>query len=140
LIVYLIQCTVNSRFYVGKTTRTLQERWLEHIRDARSCRRPGDLYEDLRRFGADAFTITELGVAYCQRRLNQMERKFIRLHGAAVNGYNKDVAAYGGRPKSKPNRASTLSTEHKRKIADRIRQVHAERKAQGTQVRAEVAA
>jgi len=130
LIVYLIQCTLNNRFYVGKTTRTLQERWLEHIRDARSCRRPGDLYEDLRRFGAEAFTITELGVAYCQRRLNQMERKFIRLHGATVNGYNKNVAAHGGKRKTRSTTKYTLTSEHKQRIADRIRQVHSERKAQ----------
>jgi group I intron endonuclease len=133
VIVYLIQCTLNNRFYVGKTTRTLQERWLEHIRDARSGRRPGDLYEDLRRFGAEAFTITELGIAYCQRRLNQMERKYIRLHGATINGYNKDVAAHGGKPKMRPAFKRVLTPLHKLRISERISQLHAQRKAQAAQ-------
>lgn len=130
MIVYLIQCTLNNRFYVGKTTRTLRERWLEHCRDARNSRRPGDLYEDLRRFGAEAFTIRELGVAYCQRRLNQMERKFIRLHRATEHGYNKDVAAHGGKPKRRTVTTYTLSWDHKQKIADTIRRFHVNRKAQ----------
>lgn len=129
MIVYLIQCTFNNRFYVGKTTRTLQERWLEHIRDARSSRRRGDLYEDLRRFGIEAFTITELGMAYCQRRLNQMERKYIRLHGATVNGYNKDIAAHGGRPKVRPVYTYTQTEEHKRKNADGVRRAWEVRRA-----------
>ncbi len=129
MIVYLIQCAHNGRYYVGKTTRTLQERWLEHIRDARNNRKRGDLYADLRAFGPDAFTITELGVAYCQRRLNQMERKFIRLHNAAETGYNKAVAAFGGKPKQRAATTYTLTQEHKNRIADTIRQVHAQRKA-----------
>lgn len=130
MIVYLIQCKINSRFYVGKTTRTLQERWLEHIRDARNCRKSGDLYADLRLFGAESFTIGVLGEAYCQRRLAQIERKFIRTLGATVNGYNQDEASRGGKRKTRSSPVYTLTQEHKDRIADRIRQLHAQRKAE----------
>lgn len=130
MIVYLIVNTLNDRPYVGKTTRTLTLRWQEHIRDARSNRKKGGLYTDLRAFGPEAFTITELATTNRAARLNQIERKFIRLYRATECGYNTDVAAHGGKPKRRSAYSYIQTAEHRQRISDRVRQIHAQRKAQ----------
>lgn len=55
-IIYRITNTTNQKFYIGKTTRTLQKRWREHCRAAKrgtSYR----LYNAIRKYGIDSFIV-----------------------------------------------------------------------------------
>ena len=121
MLVYLIKCIVTNRHYVGKTTRTLRERWLEHCRDARNNHKVGELYEDLRVLGSESFEVSELGSVRNQRRLNQMERKFIRTYRATEDGYNRTEASRGGAIKVRSTRVWKLSEEQKDKIRASVR-------------------
>jgi group I intron endonuclease len=130
MIVYLLRNRLNGKCYVGKTTRTLKARWRQHRTEARIGRLITPLYRDLRAFGFDAFDVVELGEADCQRRLNQMERQFIRNFNTVAEGYNQATAAFGGRVrKVRAITSTTLTQAHRAKIAESVRRSWLERKA-----------
>jgi group I intron endonuclease len=130
MIVYLLRNRQNGKCYVGKTTRTLKARWRQHRTEARIGRLISPLYEDMRAFGIDAFEVITLGEADCQRRLNQMERRFIREFNTVAEGYNQATAAFGGRVrKVRAITSATLSPTHRAKIAESVRLYYSERKA-----------
>lgn len=104
--VYLIRNTTNGKVYVGQTVQTLDRRWYEHRLDSRSGTK--HLYRAMQKYGLASFTFTELGRAYCQRELDDMETRSIRSHEATNQefGYNLRPGGSGG----------PMSEEHKRKI------------------------
>lgn len=130
MIVYLIRNTANGKCYVGKTTRTLKARWRQHRTEARIGRYDWPLYRDMRLFQPHCFELEILGEAASQRRLSQMERKFIRIFHAVEDGYNQACASFGGSIR-KPSRAerAPLTKEHRKKISESVRRARAERKA-----------
>jgi len=130
MIVYLLRNKVNDKCYVGKTTRTLKARWRQHRTEARIGRYDWPLYRDIRDCGTEAFSVELLGKADCQRRLNQMERKFIRQFNSVADGYNQVCASFGGRIRKVSAIAkSPLSQTHREKIAESVRRSWAQRKA-----------
>lgn len=59
MFIYLITNKVNGKYYVGRTTRTIEARWKEHIK----CMNSGDnrhLYLAMRKYGLENFIIEEL--------------------------------------------------------------------------------
>jgi group I intron endonuclease len=130
MIVYLLRNKLNDKCYVGKTTRTLKSRWRQHRTEARIGRLNQPLYRDMRAHGAAAFDVELLGKADCQRRLNQMERKFIRQFNSVADGYNQACASFGGRiRKVRATSGNPLPKNHREKIAASVRRAWAERKA-----------
>jgi group I intron endonuclease len=132
VIIYLLRNKVNGKCYVGKTTCTLQARWRQHKTEARIGRLNSPLYQDLRAHGPEAFEVSVLVEAQSQRRLNQLERKFIAAFKAVETGYNLACESFGGRPRRKPVRtfSCSLPLNHREKIAESVRLswIEAERK------------
>lgn len=119
MIVYVITNLVTGKKYVGKSTRTLPDRWKEHKSEARQCRKNWSLYEDMRELGFDKFSIEVLGECEYQDRLNRMERRFIREIGTlAPKGYNLQVGGGGGLKKF---RGGTLGMNRTAEVKDKIR-------------------
>lgn len=87
MIIYKITNQINQKSYIGQTVRTLNERWLEHIKCAQNndCRH---LYCAMRQYGTDKFTIEQLDTAKSTEELNLLEQKYIRLYDSYRNGYN----------------------------------------------------
>ena len=116
--VYLLTNLINGKCYVGKTTRTVKARWRQHRTEMRIGRYDWPLYQDMRAFGEDAFEVEVLGQADCQRRLNQMERAFIRNLNSVDSGYNQHVASFGGRIRRRSqSRLNPLTDAHRANIA-----------------------
>jgi group I intron endonuclease len=123
MIVYLIRNNFNGKCYVGKTSRSISFRWRQHKTEARIGRRKSNLYEDMR--NGDSFTCVILDEAMDQRRLAQLERKYISQYNAAVDGYNQTTASTGGRAKYRTRRVgSPLPEEHKRRISASVKAHH----------------
>ena len=132
MFVYLIRNKINGKCYVGKTTRTVESRWRQHKTEMRICRHDSPLYNAMRECGVLAFDVEVLGQCASQRRLAQMERAFIRKYNSVTEGYNQEVASYGGRIRRSVTRAQFsqhLSDTHRKKIAASVRQSWLERQA-----------
>ena len=89
--IYQITNHANGKIYIGKTERTIQERWYEHCRDCIKDRyydRP--LYRAMRKYGLSSFTIEVI-----EETNNPEEREtfWIEQKGSFKYGYN---ATHGG--------------------------------------------
>ncbi len=123
MIVYVITCHMNGKHYIGKSTRTLAERWKEHVSESRQCRKDWLLYHDMRKYGVDAFSVRILAECDHQQRLNDAERTWIRRYNSVQHGYNfAEHGGGGGLKKYKGNlRGSSRPDEVKAKIRATLR-------------------
>lgn len=93
--IYKITNKINGKVYVGKTTRTVQERWEEHLREYRRERcenRP--LYRAIRKYGTNAFaveTLEEVGL----ENLSERETYWIEYFHTYSDGYNATMGGDG---------------------------------------------
>ena len=125
--IYKITCKLNGMGYLGKTTRSLEERIKEHLRNSRNS------YVDraIKKYGWKNFTVEVLAVCKTIEELNECERKSIVEYKTKFpNGYNLTDGGEGtaGRivsdeTRKKISEARTrrkfqpLSEEHRKKIS-----------------------
>ena len=93
--IYKITNKVNQKIYIGKTTKTIEERWKEHQCDAfkqRNENRP--LHRAIRKYGVTNFSI-EL-VEECDISiLSEREIYWIEEYHSFSNGYNATLGGDG---------------------------------------------
>lgn len=94
--IYKITNNVNSKVYIGKTERSLEERFKEHknnLYKADCDKRP--LYRAMKKYGIENFSISL--VEKCSNdTVNEREIYWIKYYNSYHNGYN---ATYGGEGK-----------------------------------------
>lgn len=88
--VYCITNKVNGKLYVGVTTKGYKNRFASHVWHSRkssgSCRA---LYNAMRKYGQDSFSVELIDTASSFEEMNQLERKHIAQLGSLhPNGYN----------------------------------------------------
>jgi group I intron endonuclease len=109
-VVYRIRNTVNSKVYVGITTRPVAVRWRQHIYDSTHQPRLA-IHRAIRKYGVEAFSFEVLEICEGLDELLARESDWIRtLDSQLPHGYNTTA---GGRGRV----GAPLSEEHKRKIA-----------------------
>lgn len=93
--IYCITNLINNKRYVGKTTQSIEERFIEHCRDSRKERcqkRP--LYDAFSKYGIENFKVEELEYVEDDSLLNDKEIYWIKeLNTYGSTGYN---ASKGG--------------------------------------------
>lgn len=111
--IYVITNQINNKQYVGQTTKSIEERFQEHIYCSKSDRLKGrPLYSAIRKYGADNFNIALL--EECQNdELNEKEVIWIDRLNTYRNGYNATIGGDGIR-KPMPSFDEILAyyTEH----------------------------
>lgn len=93
--IYKIENDINQKIYIGKTTRSLEERFAEHCRMSKlegKEKRP--LYAAMRKYGIEHFHISLIEETY---EPEERERYWIEYFSSFKNGYN---ATQGGDGKS----------------------------------------
>lgn len=94
--IYKITNKINGKAYVGKTTRTVQERWEEHLHDSTKkqyyTNRP--LYKAIRKYGSDGFTVETLEKVDLEH-LSEREIYWIEYFHTYTEGYNATVGGDG---------------------------------------------
>lgn len=88
MIVYLITNRVNGKRYVGKTKRSLEQRWREHVTHSHGGSEEMALYQAIRKHGAESFELSVLEECDDEDALDEAERKWIRELGTFRREYN----------------------------------------------------
>lgn len=94
--IYKITNSINNKVYIGKTSRSLNLRWIEHKKESVFSDRP--LYKAMRKYGLDAFNIA-LIEEVDESQLNEREQYWITFYDSYNhNGYNCTLGG-DGQPK-----------------------------------------
>lgn len=94
---YVITNKVNGMQYIGKTYRSADERFKEHIKDSKRERnKTRKLYQAMNEFGIDNFYIVEIG-QYEESELEHKEIEYIYYYDTYRNGYNETLGGDGKR-------------------------------------------
>jgi multimeric flavodoxin WrbA len=131
---YLIRNRVDGLVYVGQTTSTVERRWKAHQQsiNQKKCRHL-QLYRAIKKHGAASFDVVELGRAFSESELDEMEVRAIWSHSSTDKflGYNKHVGGTGGgrgfrhsedsrnlmRLRQSSRKRMPLSEEHKKALS-----------------------
>lgn len=91
--IYKIENQLNHHVYIGQTSRTIQQRWQEHInKEHEGCTA---LQRAFRKYGISNFTIELL--EECENdKLNEREIWWIEYYNSYYNGYNLTLGGEQG--------------------------------------------
>lgn len=91
-LIYKISNTVNDKVYIGQTTRSLQDRWYEHLKA--SEKKNNLIYKAMRKYGKENFFISLLEECP-DDKLNEREVYWIEKENSCRNGYNLTIGGDG---------------------------------------------
>ena len=99
MLVYKVTNRVNGKVYIGKTVRTIEARWKQHIQYALRGNKP-PIAIAIRKYGAGAFEVIPLASAKTLQELNELERKYIQDFQSynLERGYNLTLGGDGAAP------------------------------------------
>ena len=93
--IYKITNSINGKIYIGKTSRTIEERFREHCQDSK--RRQAEhrpLYSAMRKYGVQNFSVEE--IEQCEdSAAEEREIYWISQYGSFGNGYNATIGGDG---------------------------------------------
>lgn len=93
--IYKITNLINGKQYVGKTLKTIEQRWQEHIQDSgkeKIQKRP--LYSAIKKYGIENFIIEEIEKVDVDN-INEREKYWIKFLNTFKNGYNATIGGDG---------------------------------------------
>ena len=93
--IYKITNQINGKSYIGKTLKTIEDRWKEHISESQKTQeehRP--LYSAFKKYGVENFLIEEIETC-SDLELSDREKYWIEYFGTFKNGYNATLGGDG---------------------------------------------
>ena len=95
MIVYKVVNKINGKAYIGQTTRSVEDRWVEHCKPALQSR--SYLSNAIQKYGKENFIVEELSKANTQEELDTLESNLIDKHQTMFpGGYNLRMGGSGG--------------------------------------------
>ena len=118
--IYKVSNTVNSKPYIGQTTRTPEERFEEHLKACTAkARCEQKFYAAIVELGKDKFYVETIDCAKSQEELNEKEKYWIKYYNSIENGYN---SIPGGQDQN-PMDFEPIKEKHDAKMrSDEVRQ------------------
>lgn len=130
MLIYKITNDVNSKLYIGQTTKSLEERIRNH-RNSFVSGVDNHLYRAMRKYGWDKFHFHIIAQVYDQDTLDELEAFYIAKYDTIRNGYNM---APGGKlntmysPVVKEKHDSVMRSDAvRRKISESMKQSYKDR-------------
>lgn len=101
--VYKITNKQNGKVYIGATTKTVKERWKQHLAHAKYGKAENLLHSEIKRCGVDNFAIERIKTCFDIESLKRSEAHFIEEYKATdlSFGYNKAKYSHIKRPELK---------------------------------------
>lgn len=93
--IYIITNKNNDKVYIGQTSRTIEERWKEHLLSYQDeAKKHYKLYAAMNKYGIDSFSIGK--IEQCDlEKLNEREQYWINRFDSYINGYNMTIGGDG---------------------------------------------
>lgn len=89
MIIYKITNKTNEKNYIGLTTRTLNERKIEHLSDSR-CGSECAIHRAIRKYGEESFIWEVIDESDNAHELNEKEIYWIEKYDSYNTGYNEN--------------------------------------------------
>ena len=105
--IYKITNLINGKIYIGKTIKTPEKRWQEHIRKAKQFTNRY-LYDAMNHYGYDNFKIESIEECL-NEELDKREIYWINYYDSYNKGYNMTLGGEGGDTWSKNNNKEKTS-------------------------------
>ncbi len=88
-IIYKVTNTITNKVYIGATTKSIEERKLDHLQ--KSEKKVGSYFQEaILTYGKDAFTWEQIDTASTNNELAKKEVYYIQEYDTLLNGYNED--------------------------------------------------
>lgn len=88
-IIYKAQNTFTGETYIGATTKSLEERKIDHLQKAN--KNVGSYFQEaIQTYGIESFIWEQIDTASSNDELAKKEVKYIQEYNALQNGYNED--------------------------------------------------
>jgi group I intron endonuclease len=136
MIIYKITNKTNGKTYIGKTEKSLNERWKHHLKHVKKGTNRY-LYDAIRHYGINNFSIEKIEKVTDKSELNQKEIYWIKqLKSNNKNfGYNMTEGGDGGKMSdviykrlADQKRGIPLTDQHKKNVSDSLKGVFVGRK------------
>ena len=82
-IIYIIECKINGKKYIGQTTNNIKTRWRGHLSRA-SFNAYTLLSKAIKEFGKENFSINQIDECNSQHELDRLERFYIEKYNTFV--------------------------------------------------------
>ena len=125
MVIYKITNKINGKSYIGQTVQRLSDRYYRHKRNAFKDNYNTPLYNAMRKYGINNFTVEEIGGANNITELNYQEFLLIYKNDTMVpNGYNLKEGGYNTRLDgcTKKKISNTLKKVIKKEHMEKMRQ------------------
>lgn len=97
MIIYKITNLINNKVYIGKTVRTIEQRFKRHCYDAKkNPNTKNHFHRALLHYGSENFKIEQIDTAETPKELNEKEQYWINLYQSKEFGYNMTPGGDGG--------------------------------------------
>lgn len=94
--IYLIYNNKNDKVYVGQTLKPIEDRFKEHINEAKMMRiETMPLYHAMNKHGIENFKI-KLLEEVLEKQADEKERYYIKLYSSFKKGYNATIGGKNG--------------------------------------------
>ena len=94
--IYKITNNINGKVYIGQTTRTIKDRWKQHINDSKSKTNLPYFHKAINKYGPENFSIEKI-IEAPQSELDELEIFYIKKYDSYNNGYNMTLGGLTGR-------------------------------------------
>lgn len=115
MIYTIYKCTnvLNGKEYIGKTSTSIEKRFLSHLKSSRSKGELTIFHKALKKYGAESFKLQEICVTNISANINYLETVCIVEYGSHMSegGYNM---TYGGDGFD----SVTVSENNKKRVID----------------------
>lgn len=87
--IYKISTTKSNKVYIGQTTKTVEKRFAEHLKNStENSKKSLHLYQAMNLYGKETFSVEQIDIAKDRNELNRKERYWINHYDSFNNGYN----------------------------------------------------
>ena len=95
MFIYKITNNINGMVYIGRT-KCVYRRWREHCGFARRGKTDCKLYDAIREYGPENFTVTTIDHAVTKDEADEKEVFWIKYYNAVEEGYNTSPGGRNG--------------------------------------------